>query len=90
MSLIPEDDDLFTESLLPPDEEEDIPMFVDGDSGPDHYEEKKKRTIPKYNNLIPKKVFAQQIGAAVFVFIVFFAFVIYSHLKKEYPTIIIP
>lgn len=84
MSLIPEDDDLFTESLLPPDEEEDIPMFVEGDSGPDHYEEKRKTSIPKYNNLMPKKVFAQPIGAAAIVLNLVLAFVIYLHLRDNY------
>ena len=51
-SLIPEDDDLFsnTESLLPPEDQEDVPMFVGGDSGPDHYEEKRRSAIPKYKN----------------------------------------
>ncbi|MFX0100878.1 MAG: hypothetical protein ACFFCS_14985 [Candidatus Hodarchaeota archaeon] len=85
-SLIPEDDDLFsnTESLLPPEDQEDVPMFVDGDSGPDNYEQKRKSAIPKYKNLMPKKVFAMQIGAAAVVLDLALAFVIYIHLRDTY------
>ncbi|MHA1697241.1 MAG: hypothetical protein ACTSWN_00210 [Promethearchaeota archaeon] len=83
MSLLPEDDDNEVVSLLP-EEEEDIPMFIDdGERGPDKYEEIRKKVIPKYINLMPKRAMARQMGLATLLVDVLFGFLIYRILTKH-------
>ncbi|MHA1792578.1 MAG: hypothetical protein ACTSVI_08025 [Promethearchaeota archaeon] len=79
MSLLPDDE--ITESLLPPEEEEDIPMFIEDDSSPDVYESKRKKIVPKYKNLIPKRAYANIAGPIALIFDLLFAFIIYTFIK---------
>ncbi|MHA1683474.1 MAG: hypothetical protein ACTSUE_21220 [Promethearchaeota archaeon] len=80
MSLLPDDD--VGGTLLPPDDEEDIPMFIDdGSGGPDVYEEKRRKVIPKYKNLMPKKVFLNVAAPVAIVMDLLFGYIIYTFLK---------
>jgi hypothetical protein len=81
MSLLPEDNDEPI-SLLPPEEQNapDPDMFVEG-GGSSDYEERKKLAIPKYKQLLPKKVIARQAGAAALVLDLLFIVLVYFDIK---------
>ncbi|NMC05170.1 MAG: hypothetical protein GYA24_08165 [Candidatus Lokiarchaeota archaeon] len=87
MSLLPEDNDEPI-SLLPPEEQNapDPDMFVDGGGSTD-YDERKKVAIPKYKNLLPKKVIARQAGAAALVMDALFGLLVYVNIKPYLDTI---
>lgn len=81
VSLLPDDD--IGGSLLPPEDEEDIPMFVDdGSGGPDAFEAKRKTAIPKYKNLMPKKVFLNVAAPAAIFVDLLFGFIIFTFLQN--------
>lgn len=86
MSLLPEDDEPL--SLLPPEEDEETPeLFVDGGGNID-WEERKKIAIPKYNNLLPKKVIAKPITALAWVislgFFAFYFWQFYNYIGGDF------
>ncbi len=87
MSLLPEDNDEPI-SLLPPEEQNapDPEMFVEGGGSAD-YEERKKLAIPKYKNLLPKKVIARQAGAAALVMDILFGVMVYFDIKAYLESI---
>jgi hypothetical protein len=90
MSLLPEDNDEPI-SLLPPEEQNtpDIDMFV-GDGGSGDYEERKRLAIPKYKNLLPKKVIARPTGAAALVVTLLFGLVVYFNIQDYIKNEIVP
>lgn len=87
MSLLPDDNDEPI-SLLPPEEQNapDPDLFVDRDDN-EAYDELKKRAIPKYKNLMPKKVIARPTGAIALVFDIFFGLIVYFDIKPYIDTI---
>ena len=86
MSLLPDDNDEPI-SLLPPEEQNapDPDLFIGKDDN-EAYDELKKRAVPKYKNLMPKKVIARPTGAAAFfidcLFVVLVIFNIMPYLEK--------
>ncbi|HME53876.1 MAG TPA: hypothetical protein VKM55_16745 [Candidatus Lokiarchaeia archaeon] len=87
MSLLPDDDDE-PMSLLPPEERNapDPDLFV-GRNDDEAYDELKKRAIPKYKNLMPKKVIARPTGVAALVFDIFFGVLVYFNIKTYLDSI---
>nr|MDO8112129.1 hypothetical protein [Candidatus Sigynarchaeota archaeon] len=87
MSLLPDDNDEPI-SLLPP-EEQNAPtpdMFVEGGGNLD-YEERKKLVIPKYKNLMPRKVIARWTGITALVVDLIFGALVYTNIKPYLDTI---
>jgi len=87
MSLLPDDSDEPI-SLLPPEEQNapDPDLFVGRDDN-EAYAELKKRAVPKYRNLMPKKVIARPTGVAALVFDILFGFLVYYHLSGYISSI---
>ncbi len=85
MSLLPDDDEFV--SLLPPEEQNapDPDLYVDG-GGNINWEERKKVTIPKYANLMPKRVIAKQMGGAAFVIDVLLGLFLFTKLLPYIQT----
>ena len=87
MSLLPDDNDEPI-SLLPPEEQNapDPDLFIGRDDN-EAYDELKKRAVPKYKNLMPKKVIARPTGAAAFVIDFLFGVLVYFTIKPYLDTI---
>jgi hypothetical protein len=87
MSLLPDDNDEPI-NLLPPEERDapDPDLFVGRDDN-EAYDELKKRAVPKYKNLMPKKVIARPTGAAAFVLDCLFGLLVYFNIKPYLDTI---
>jgi hypothetical protein len=85
LSLLPDDDEPL--SLLPPEEQNapDPDMFIDDGSSPE-FDSKKKTAIPKYKNLIPKRVFALPLGVVAILIDLLFAYFVYNTIIKFLHT----